>query len=286
MRLAGQEWRHARLASRPGCAGAFGPRANVQFPISRFTVPTTSMTKQLAQVRTTPYGFIIAVMTKDIVGKLKSHLSSPIDDEPKVVYLLAEVRKLLERDDPTHSNQALWMYCHWALHVDLSSPKATMDFLRRVDRWITNTVAYLTPSGPWEFFEEDHLCRDFIFLTTFRQQLRGFLKRYGLPLSLCDLDAQWYAFLAAYGGVIEDGALSAVPDKKNELGAVKEVTFTKGENLTVEHHVAFVIQWSIALNDGRTIRTSLQTVPAGGGNMIAEELEVLNGNFVPPPDVP
>jgi hypothetical protein len=142
-------------------------------------------------------------MTKDIVGKLMKHLSKPIDDEPGVVYLLAEVRKLLERDDPTHSNRALWMYCHWALHVDLTTPGATMDFLKRVDRWVTNTVAYLTPSGAWEFLEEWNLFRDFIFLDTFRQQLRGFLAGYGLPLSLCDQDTQWYAFIGAYGGVIE-----------------------------------------------------------------------------------
>jgi hypothetical protein len=225
-------------------------------------------------------------MRKDIVGKLMSHLSKPIDDEPKVVYLLAEVRKLLERDDPTHSSGALWMYCHWALHVDLTSPGTTMDFLKRVDRWITNTVAYLTPSGPWEFFEEDHLFRDFIFLDTFRQQLRGFLASYKLPLSLCDLDEQWYAFLEAYGGVIEDGKLSTKSDKKDELGAVREVIFTKGESLTADHHVPFVIQWNIELKDGRTIRANVETVPAGGGNMTADSLEVMNGTFVPPPEVP
>jgi len=88
-------------------------------------------------------------MTKDIVGKLQLHLAKPVDSEPAVVYLLAEVRKLLELDDPEHKMGALWMYCHWALHVDLDSPKTTESFLEKVDRWITNNVAYLTPSGPW-----------------------------------------------------------------------------------------------------------------------------------------
>jgi hypothetical protein len=221
-------------------------------------------------------------MTKDIVGKLMKHLSKPIDDEPGVVYLLAEVRKLLERDDTTHSNGALWMYCHWALHVDLTSPGATMDFLKRVDRWVTNKVAYLTPSGPWEFHEEERLFRDFIFLDTFRQQLHGFLAGCGLPLSLCDLDTRWYAFIGAYGGVIEDGTLTTKSDKKNELGAVKNVVFTKGKDLTADHHVSFVIQWNIELKDGRTLRTNVETVPTGGGNMFASGLEIINGSFVPP----
>lgn len=33
------------------------------------------------------------LMTEDIVGKLMNHLSKPIDDEPGVVYSVAEVRK-------------------------------------------------------------------------------------------------------------------------------------------------------------------------------------------------
>ena len=143
-------------------------------------------------------------MTKDIVCKLKTHLGKRIATEPDMVYLMSGVRKLLERDDPTQTNGTLWMYCHWALHVNLTKVGTTMDFLRRVDRWISNTVAYCTPSGAGGFGEEYDLFKDFIFLTTFRQQLAGFLKNYDLPTDLCDVDEQWNAFLGAYAGVIED----------------------------------------------------------------------------------
>jgi hypothetical protein len=221
-------------------------------------------------------------MTKDIVGKLTEHLRKPVGDEPSVLYLLAEVRKLLERDDKAHTNEALWMYCHWALHVDLESPKTTMDFLKRVDRWVTNTIAYLTPSGPWTFLEEYNLFRDFIFLSTFRRQLGDLLKSYGLQTDVCDVDKKWYAFIEAYGGIIEDGTLSTKADKQNELGAVKQVTFAKGETLTSAHHVSFVIQWNIELKDGRTLKANVETVPAGAGNMTLHGLEIVNGTFVPP----
>jgi hypothetical protein len=51
--------------------------------------------------------------------KLNAFLADPVDSECKVVYLLCEVRKLLERV-PAHQRPfALNMYCHWALHVDL-----------------------------------------------------------------------------------------------------------------------------------------------------------------------
>src|SRR5689334_8485361 len=99
-------------------------------------------------------------MTKDIVRKLHEHLDAGIDSECEVVYLLAQIRNLLERDDPQHQNpayRALWMCCHWAVHPDLAGQQTTGDFLDRVDRWITNTVAYLQPRGTWTFLEEHYL---------------------------------------------------------------------------------------------------------------------------------
>jgi hypothetical protein len=225
-------------------------------------------------------------MAKDIVGKLHNHLAKPITSEPDVMYLLAETRKLLARDDPKHTKGALWMYCHWALHVDLDSPKTTMNFLKRVDRWVTNTVAYLTPSGPWKFLEEHDLFKDFIYLNTLRSQLAEFLTGYGLPTTICHIDEQWFAFLEAYAGLIENGTLATETDKQNELGAVKKVTFSKGKELTSEHHVPFIIQWDIELKDGRTLKTTVNTVPSGAGKMTFHHLEVIQGTFVPPPSPP
>ena len=197
-------------------------------------------------------------MTKDIIGKLATLLCEPIDSECKVVYLLAEVRKLLDRDDPDHNMGSLWMYCHWALHVDLDLPNTTKGFLEKVDRWVTNTVAYLTPSGPWSFGEKYNLFKDFIYLNTFRHQLRVFLASYKLPTTLCNDDSQWHRFIQEYGGVIEDGTLAAV-GRKSTLQAVEKVTFEKGADLTTEHHVPFVIQWTIQLKDGRTLKTSVDS---------------------------
>jgi hypothetical protein len=221
-------------------------------------------------------------MTKSIVGKLAVHLSKPVNDEQSVVYLLVGVRKLLEKESKTHSHKSLWMYCHWALHVDLDKPGTTMDFLGRVDRWITNTVAYLEPSGPWEFIEEHYLFKDFIFLDTFRRQLGEFLAAHDLPTSLSEDESQWNAFIAAYGCVIEDGTLSTTARKNDELKAVKQVVFRKGKDLSADHHVPFVIEWHIHLKDGRTLRTEVKTVPNTIGKMTAHSLTVINGQFIRP----
>ena len=57
-----------------------------------------------------------------IVDKLRAAISEPVDSECKVVYILAETRKLLETYPPDPLPFALKLYCHWALHVDLENP--------------------------------------------------------------------------------------------------------------------------------------------------------------------
>jgi hypothetical protein len=227
-------------------------------------------------------------MTKDIISKLCDHLNCGIDTECEVVYLLAQIRKILDRDDPQRQSTnytALWMCCHWAVHPDLASLQTTGDFLDKVDRWITNTVAYLQPRGTWSVLEEFNLFRDFVFLATIRSQLKAFLRSYNLPTEICDADDSWHDFLNAYGGVIEDGTLS-LRTKSNPLGAVKQVTFKKGGKLSDKHHVPFVIQWRIDLLDSRTLIANVKTVPDGGGKMTSHGLEIINNGFTPPPGTP
>jgi hypothetical protein len=148
-------------------------------------------------------------MTKDIVQKLRKHLSSPIIKEPEVVYLLAEVRKLLEHDRPDPKPFALWMYCHWALHVKLTKTRTTLHFLERLDVFITHEIAGFTPHGDFSFLDSQNLFREFVFLDTFRQQLLDFLSSYDLPIEVCSDDGNWSVFMAAYAEVIKDGVLAS-----------------------------------------------------------------------------
>ena len=64
-----------------------------------------------------------------IVEKLNAVIAKPIDSECKVVYVLCEVRKLLESIPANQRPWALNMYCHWALHVDLHGEDTIRSFL-------------------------------------------------------------------------------------------------------------------------------------------------------------
>ncbi len=199
-------------------------------------------------------------MEHSIVRKLRDHLSLRIKTECAVVYLLAQVRKLLDPEKRGDKWFALTMYCNWALHVNLTWPKTTKEFLERVDAFILKTVHPYdeNPGTVFSFIDEHHLFREFVYLDSFRYQLRELLERHNLPTTLCEDNSEWFTFLSAYAGVIEDGELSIMGRKSPNLGAVKKVVFRKGQiSAWPASHVPFSLQWDIHLLDGRICEAQL-----------------------------
>ena len=100
-----------------------------------------------------------------IVAKLNSLLADPIDSECKAVYLLCEVRKLLEPVPPPNRPFALNMYCHWALHVDLNCKGTISSFLKQVDDYVDRHLV-----GPEDASADQLMVQDFLGLDTLRGQ--------------------------------------------------------------------------------------------------------------------
>src|SRR5580693_6475384 len=126
-------------------------------------------------------------MEDAIVDKLKAILVGGIDSECKVVYVLAESRKLFPKYKTNPNPFALKLYSHWALHVNLSYPNTTREFLELVDAFVASFLEGNTDIGA-----EHRMLRDFVFLDTFKQQFRTFLNAFDLPTAIRDDDAQWH----------------------------------------------------------------------------------------------
>lgn len=199
-------------------------------------------------------------MKEQIIEKLRAALSNEVDNECKVVYILCESRKLLMKYPPDPIPFALKLYCHWALHVDLSFPKTTAPFLKQVDKFAADVLA-----GKPNVVEQHQMLREFVFLDTFRKQLRQFLKSYDLPTAVCDEDPRWHEFLKLYAGIIEDGSLSC-KDKTGRLKLVREVIFSKGRPKTSGTYIPFDLSWKIVLLDGRTMTVEVNAAALPGGN--------------------
>ena len=199
-------------------------------------------------------------MEEQIIEKLRAALSSEVDSECKVVYILCESRKLLEKYPPDPTPFALKLYFHWALHVDLTHPSTTFPFLAQVDKFAAGVLA-----GKTNVAEQNQMFREFVFLETFRQQLTQFLKSYDLPTAVCDEAPRWHEFLKQYAGVIEDGSLSC-QDKTGGLRLVSEVIFTKGRSIASGTSIPFDLSWKIVLLDKRTMTVQVNAAELRGGN--------------------
>lgn len=199
-----------------------------------------------------------------IVEKLRVALSDAVDSEYKVVYILAESRKLLESYPPAPVPFALKLYCHWALHIDLENPKTTLSFLEHVDKYAASFLA-----GNQDIAIESRVLREFFFLDTFRQQLKTFLHYYGLPTGICDDNSSWHEFLTHYAGVIEDGSLSCEA-KAHPLKHIKQVVFTKGKEAATDEcfYIPFGLAWTIVLLDGRKLTVEVKASALNGIEMI------------------
>jgi hypothetical protein len=185
-----------------------------------------------------------------IVEKLRKLLSDPIETECQAVYLLCEVRKLLDSERPRRLF-TVYLHCHWALHVKVSHTATTGGFLSRVDDFVSNILGSHsrdeTEQASWEKRAEE-MIQYFVSLSTLRKELREFLMSYALPTSLCDDDTRWFKFVTAYGGVIEDGSLEC--ENKGRLKTVDTVTFSKGKPTTDSADVPFSMNWEILLKNG------------------------------------
>jgi hypothetical protein len=140
-------------------------------------------------------------MKNQIIKKLAAVLAGrPIDDEIRVVYLLAQTRKILEHED---AQTTIKFYCNWALHINLVNESA-QSFLKEI-----------LPRLSWQR-RDDESCQvadRLLTLTAFRDELRTFLVDHDLDPTMCVKDDQWISFLAAYSRVVEDSPLEVKPEK-------------------------------------------------------------------------
>lgn len=62
-------------------------------------------------------------MADQIINKLNEHILNGVTREADVIYLLVQIRKILDREKLKTEYPFLDLYCDWVLHTDISSKK-------------------------------------------------------------------------------------------------------------------------------------------------------------------
>ena len=139
-----------------------------------------------------------------IVEKLALHLGKPVATEPDVVYLLVELRKMLEHDNTKGRFPVLNFHCNWVVHTTLSDSAVAEKIVRHFDE-LPNLLENVRnghlpiPAAMERLLNQQQL----------RKELGECLNSYGLPSTVCEDD--WINFSDSLCRVIEDCPLEIRP---------------------------------------------------------------------------
>jgi hypothetical protein len=144
-------------------------------------------------------------MVPDILSKLQLELAQDLTSERQVVYILVQIRKLIDSDNRAKDLEALRLHCDWVVHPRLDR-KGAKELLGKLNDRYT-TVLKTNPNADLQELSKR------LGLRAFQAEFQEFLRRYCLDGSFCDAD-WWFAFLYHYSHVIQDCPLesAAEPD--------------------------------------------------------------------------
>ena len=181
--------------------------------------------------------------TPDIIKKLKKELERGIASEARAVYLLTEVRKLIERDKAKSAYPNLKFHCDWVLHAKLTGP-AAQEILRQFD-----TAHPLLRDQKLKLHDLPRMLRSEIKriseMRSFREELDELLADYGLP----PLKRGWTHFLHLYAKIVEDIPLEVTGNNAQHISKVV-VHFAKAKK-KLNGETIYRVKWSIHDKNGQ-----------------------------------
>jgi hypothetical protein len=173
-----------------------------------------------------------------IVEKLQSELHRPVETEMQVVYILVEVRKLLEHNAQKDLYPVLNFYSNWVVHTRLSASPVADRIVRLFDEIMyrkANDAVDTTLEGKAVDFFDERLLRD---------ELRTFLESSDLPTEICTEPVRWHAFRKRLVGVIEDVPLELRPSKAPNPTHFVESVIVKNKSTDDALHV----EWQMVMH--------------------------------------
>jgi hypothetical protein len=184
-------------------------------------------------------------MLPDILQKLEKELRRKITSERQVVYILVQIRKVVDKEYKENF-ETLKLHCDWAVHTELTRTSARA-LLGKLNQWYSALAGWTSPN------EASQKLAEKLGLESFRADFRRFLEHHGLPGSFCDGDS-WFDFLYHYVRVIQDCPLVCKAKTQHDWKFDEVVLVGDPDDTWSADRVA--IQWEL-LKDGRVFSLSL-----------------------------
>jgi hypothetical protein len=178
-------------------------------------------------------------MKDELLRKIQQVLDRQITNEKQVVYLMVELRKLIDRGG--YQDSVLRTFCNWVVHTSLSDKRGGSTFiLGEFDHYFT------------ELFERKkkstHL--EHISLGAFRTALARCFEHFGLSAKFVNNLADWNKFSKLYCSIVVACPIT-FKASKTDLKYIKQVELTGiSPGILVKEWPT--VHWRITFIDGKT----------------------------------
>ena len=186
-------------------------------------------------------------MKDELLVKIQRVIDGRLTNEMKVVYLLVELRKLLDRE--TYQDPVLRTFSNWVVHTDLAKRgDGSTLVLTQFDEFFAELYEKKTVSK-----ERQHLS-----LGTFRLSLVECFKHFGLSATFTNDFKQWKQFSRLYCLIVSECPM-VFTASKIPLKYIKKVELEKvGRGMKFKDWEWPVVQWKISFIDGTTVNWAFQ----------------------------
>ena len=184
-----------------------------------------------------------------IVGKLKRLAAKGVTNEADALYLMVEVRKLLEQQQAKKQYEYLTFRCDWALHPTLAGPTAQkiLEQFNAANIHLKRGVE-LHDLPSLLRMEIDRISK----MRYFEEQLEAFLKANGIPTLDETRSDGWLHFVHLYAKIIEDCPLVMTAKKQSATIASVTLKMELAKASKQDADVWFQVRWIIQDKNGLT----------------------------------
>jgi hypothetical protein len=176
-------------------------------------------------------------MKDELIQKIQNVLNKRINTEAQVVYLLVEVRKLMDRDQ--YKDSVLRTFSNWIVHTSLDNPSEGSAF-------ILGEFDHLFAELHERQKKTDQLTH--ISLGAFREALAQFFAHYGLTTRLLANLSEWKRFSSLYCSIVSECPIVFTASKA-KLKYIRQVELTRiSPGIVVKEWP--IVQWRLTFQDG------------------------------------
>ena len=178
-----------------------------------------------------------------IIDKLQEELTRPIRRQSQVLYIFAEIRKVIEHEQEhdEHAYEVLEFFCNWALHITISRRSSAEKIRLFVRAFDMKEGMELSEWYKTEFFQ--HI----MHLSALKNELEAFFHDHHLPCEVVHDFRKWSGFIYLYTAIVAEVPLRYAKD---------DLASTEVEELTIQHQLTQpgplkMARWFVTLKNGQ-----------------------------------